>query len=168
MAMGTGTSNAGYGMSAGVFTGGPGATNSMIPLTKFHDAPDLPPWKDPYNTNPRNAMATPNAYTLNRTLSDTYTVMNPAGAVFTPGIPPPQYDDCSTFKKGLDDQLYSEIPGQYLAFQLSSEEKNDQQPQPQYGNVPSAEIKLQLHPGNTEKEDLSTLSDNSVQEVYGN
>ena len=164
--MGTRTSNAAYGISAGVFTGGPGATNSMIPLTKFHDAPDLPPWKDPYKTTPQNNMATSNPYTLNRSQFDTYTVMNPAGSVFPPGIPPPQYEAYSSFKKDLDEQLYSEIPGERFAFQSGKEE--DDRPQPQYGNVPSAEIKLQLYPGDTEKEDLSTLSDNSVQEVYGN
>ncbi len=174
LAMGTGTYNAApYGMSAGVFTGGPGATNSMIPLTKFHDAPDLPPWKDPYNTNPRNVTATPNPYTLNRTQSDTYTVMNPAGSAFVPGpgVPPPQYEACSTFKKDLDEELYTEIPGEYLTVQSGKVERDAfDQPQPQYGNVPSVEIKLQLH-GDAKKEDLSTLStlsDNSVQEVCGN
>ena len=100
LAVGSGTYNAGYGVSAGQFTGGPGATNSMIPLNKFNDAPDLPPWKDPYNMTLRNAMATPNAYTLNHSQSDTYTVMNPAGSVFPPGVPPPQYEACL---KKLDD-----------------------------------------------------------------
>jgi hypothetical protein len=171
LAMGIGASNtASYGLSAGVFTGRPGATNSMIPLTQFHNAPDLPPWKDPYNTNPRNVTATPNPYTLNRTQSDTYTVMNPAGSAFVPGpgVPPPQYEACSTFKKDLDKELYSEIPGEYLTVQSGEVERDAvDQPQPQYGNDPSAEIKLQLH-GDTEREDLSTLSENSVQEVYGN
>ena len=159
LAMRTGTSSAGgYGMPGGVFTGGPGATNSMIPLTKFHDAPDLPPWKNPYNNmNAQNVTATPNAYTLQRTQSDAYTFMNPAGSAFIPEVPPPQYEASSSFKKDLGDQLYSEIPGEYLTFQ-SGKEEGDQR-QPQYGNVPSrsAEIKLQLHPHETEKEDLSAL-----------
>ena len=173
--MGTGTYTATpFGASAGAFTGGPGTTNSMVPLTKFHDTPDLPHWKDPYNTNPRmNVMATQHPYTLNRTLSDTYTVMNPAGTAFMPGpgIPPPQYEaHChSTFKKDLDSELYSEIPGEYLTFESGREERDAVgQPQPQYGNIPSAEIKLHLHHGEAEKEDLSAMSDNSVQEVYGN
>jgi hypothetical protein len=142
--MGTGVSNtASYGMSAGVFTGGPGATKSMIPYTKFHNAPDLPP-------NPRNVTFTQNSFTQ----SDT--------------VPLLQYEACSTFKKDLDEELYTEIPGEYLTVQSGKVERNAvDQPQPQYGNVPSAEIKQQLH-GDTEKEDLSTLSDNSVQEVYGN
>ena len=173
--MGTGTYTATpFGTSAGAYTGGPGTTNSMVPLTKFHDAPDLPPWKDPYNTNPRNVTVTPNPYTLNRTQSDTYTVMNPAGSVFVPGpgIPPPQYEDCSTFKKDSD-ELYSEIPGEYLTLQSGKGEQDAAyvgQPQPQYGNIPSrsAEITLQLHHGEAEKEDLSAMSDNSMQEVYGN
>ena len=162
--MGTGTSNAACSMTAGVFTGGPGATNSMIPLTKFHNGPDLPPRKNPYNNmTPRNVMATPNAYAFE--CSDTYTHMNPVGSVFAPGVPPPQYEACSSFKKGVDDQLYSEIPGEYLTVQNSQQ---DDQPQVHYGNVSSAEIKLQLRPGDTEKEDLSIKSDISVQEVYGN
>ena len=81
-------------------------------------------------------MATPNAYTLNHSQSDTYTVMNPAGSVFPPGVPPPQYEACS---KKLDDheqELYSEIPGEYLTFESSD---LDGQPQPQYGNIPSSE-----------------------------
>ena len=165
--MGTGTSNTACSMTAGVFTGGPGATNSMIPLTKFHDGPDLPPRKDPYNNmTPRNVMATPNAYAFER--SDTYTHMNPVGSVFAPaGVPPPQYEACSSFKKGVnDDQLYSEIPGEYLMVQNSKQD--GLQPQAHYGNISSAEIQLQLRLSDTEKEDLSTKSDISVQEVYGN
>ena len=177
MGMGTGTYTATpFGASAGAFTGGPGTTNSMVPLTKFHDAPDLPPWKDRYNMNPRNVMVTQNPYTLNHSPSDTYTVMNPAGPALVPGpgIPPPQYEAYSTFKKDLDNELYSEIPGEYSAYQGGKGEQDAThvgQPQPQYGNIPSrsAEITLQLHHGDeAEKEDLSTLSDNSVQEVYDN
>ena len=161
--MGTGASNVAYGGIPGAFTGGPGATGSMIPLTKSHDTPDLPPWNNPYNTTPRNIVATPNAYAFER--SDTYTFMNPAGSAFMPKVPPPQYEESSSFKKDFDDQLYSEIPGEFLTLQNG---KEDDQSQPQYGNVPSSEIKLQLHPRDTEKEDLSTMPDNSVQEVYGN
>ena len=136
--MGPGIYNAAYGVSARPqFTGEPGATNSMIPLNKFNDAPDLPPWKDPYSmATPRNVMATPNPYTLNHSQSDTYTVMNPAGSVFAPGVPPPQYEACS--KKLDDHEVYSEIPGEYSTFQSSNP---DSQPQPQYGNVPSIEKK---------------------------
>ena len=172
--MGIGTHTATpFGTSAGAFTGRPGTTNSMVPLTKFHDTPDLPPWKDPYNTNPQNVMVAQNPYTHTRTPSDTYTDMNPAGTAFIPGpgIPPPQYEahGHSSFKKDSDSGLYSEIPGEYLTFESAREERDAMgQPQPQCGNISSAEIKLQLHHGEAEKEDLSAMSDNSVQEVYGN
>ena len=158
--MGVGTFNAG--LTSGVFTGGPGATNSMIPLTKFHAGPELPPWKDPYNTTQRNTIATPNTYSLEH--SDPYTIMNPVGSAFPPNVPPPQYEASSSLTtKGFDhDQLYSEIPGDYSTFQGA--QRNDH-PQPQYGNIPTKNIKLQLNHGDTEKEDLSTKSDISTQEV---
>ena len=101
--------------------------------------------------------------------------MNPVGSAFVPGpgIPsaPPQNEACSTFKKDSDNELYSEIP--YQTFQSAGEQDaaHVDQPQPEHRNIPSrsAEITLQLHHGDeAEKEDLSTLSDNSVQEVYGN
>ena len=155
-AMAMGTNNAAYGMFRGELPGGPGATNSMIPLTKLQGVPDLPPRKDLYMT-PRNILAPPNAYERH----DSYTRMNPsASSAFVPETPPPQYE---ASKK---DQLYAEIPGEYLT--IMQEEEDDQ-----YGNVSSSKTKLQLNPGDTaEKDDISVDSEkpetDTVQEVYGN
>ena len=130
----------------GVFTGGPGATNSMVPLTKFHDSPDLPPRKDLYMT-PRSPLAPTNAYEYS---TDAYISMNPARpAVFVPEVPPPQYEACSSFKK--DEKLYAQIPGEYLP--IIKGEDSAECEQVQYGNIPpSSEFKLQLQePENFEK-----------------
>lgn len=157
-----GTTNAAYGTAGGVCSGGPGATNSIIPLTKFHDAggPNLPPRKDLYMT-PRNALAPPNAYDC----YDSYTYMNPAGSVFLPQVPPPQYAPGheSPYKVDYDDQLYAEIPGEYLT--VPHDGRDDQE----YANISPLELKLQLQPGNLEDDDTSAKpQDTSIQEVYGN
>ena len=119
------------GMVRGESSGGPaGATNSMIPLTKFQDGPDLPPRKDLYMT-PQSVLAPPNVYERS---DSSYIRMNPVGSVFAP---PTQYEGCSSLKKDYSDQLYAEIPGEYL---VREDDDNVQ-----YGNVSSSEVKLQLH-----------------------
>ena len=112
-AMEMGANSAAYGMARGQFSGGPaGATNSMIPLTKFQDGPDLPPRKDLYMT-PQNVLAPPNVYERSDSF---YISMNPVGSAFITEAPPPQYEACSS-KKNYTDQLYAEIPGEYLVWE---------------------------------------------------
>ena len=123
MARGT---TCGMATTEGVFTGG---QDSMIPLKKFHDGPDLPPRVDLYMT-PRTP---PNAYES----SDSYIRMNPARtAILSSHAPPPEYDACSSFKMSPDsEKLYAEIPGEYLPFYTGE--------QAQYGNIPDAKLQLQ-------------------------
>ena len=124
--------------------GRPCPVNSMtLPLTKSHDGPEQ---KDLYLTPP-------NAYQS----SDFYTHMDPAGPAFAPQGPPPQYKAFSSAT--TKEQLYSEIPGEYLAT-LNCEEED--QPQDEY--VSSTEF---LRCSNTGKEN-ALKSDNYMQEMYGN
>ena len=62
----------------------------MVPLTKCHDGPYVPPRSNFYTTS-HTLVAAPEEY-------EQYTYMKSAGHVFAQGpsmgIPPPQYDDC--------------------------------------------------------------------------
>ena len=133
-----GTNNAAYGMSRREFHWGPGATNSMIPLTKFQDGPDLPPRKDLYMT-PQNVLAPlANGSDLG------YISMNPVGSVFITETPPLHYEACSSLKKDYNDQLYEEIPGECL---MKEDDDNVR-----YGNISS---QFQLYPGDVEYGNIS-------------
>ena len=125
MARGT---TCGMATTEGVFTVGPGATNSMTPLTKFHDGPNPPSKCNVYMTHQNRPSANES--------SDTYIMMNPARtAIFSSQVPPPEYN---AYPDG--EKLYAEIPGEYLPF--SKGEYTGEQAQ--YGNIPCSDVNLQL------------------------
>ena len=105
--MAKGTTNIAYGMSMaqGGFIEGPGNAEPMKPNTTFHNGPELPPRKDLYMT-PRSTLAPSNAYD--------YIKSDPVRAVYFSESPRPHYEACSSLKMADDDELYDEIPGEYL------------------------------------------------------
>ena len=100
----------------------------MVPLTKCHDGPYVPPRSNFYTTS-HTLVAAPEEY-------EQYIYMKSAGHVFAQGpsmgIPPPQYDEgdsCSSVKKGAE-EVYDEIPAEYLQV-ISNQNQNLG-----YGNIP--------------------------------
>ena len=118
--------------SSAAACGTPHPLNSMtLPLKNL---PDCLERSDPYLTPP-------NAYER----SDFYTHMDPAGPAFAPqGPPPDQYRPFHSAHVTTKDQLYSEIPGEYLA---TANYEEEDRPQDEY--VSSTEF---LHCSNKEEE----------------
>ena len=152
--MAQGATNIPYGMVMvqEAFGAGPVATESMIPHTKFHNDPELPPRKDLYIT-PQSTLAPPNAYEY----SDPYIKMNPVRAVYLSEPPPPHYEACSSLKMAADDELYDEIPGEYLQTSTftSKEEKDcgDVQGGTSTNLLSSAKVTLKLQHADEEEKD---------------
>ena len=135
--------------SSAAACGTPRPLNSMtLPLKNL---PDCLEKRDPY-------LMPPNAYEH----SDFYMCMDPAGPAFAPQGPP-QYKAFHSANFTTKDQLYSEIPGEYLA---TANYKEEDQPQDEY--VSSTEF---LHCSNKEEEkekEKALQSDTSMREMYGN
>ena len=136
-----GATNVSYGMSMaqGAFVAEPGTANSMMSNTNFHSGPELPPRKDFYMI-PQSTLAPPNAYD--------YIKIDPVRAVYLSEPPPPHYEACSSLKVAADDELYDEIPGEYLQTSTFSgkEEKGCGDVQCDTGTNPSSsgEVTLKL------------------------